>query len=296
MAFFLFVDESGQDRRASPYEVLAGVAIEDSRLWSLITAIHAAEDDFFGERISGVDMEFKAKKLLKSKTFRLAAQQASIPAEERRALAQACLVEGRAASREGRQAVVTKARLTALAQAKLSFVERVLELCAQHQVRLFASIVDRDAPRPEGDFLRKDYAYLFERFFYFLDDRGAYQQGVVVFDKLERSRSHILVDQMARYFLDTAKGRMRASRIVPEPFFVHSNLTTLIQVADLVAYLVAWGVRVGGLSRPARGELEGLAEAVCELRYRAERERGGQPFAIWSFAIIDDLRPREERP
>ena len=29
MAFFLFIDESGQDRRNSPYEVLAGVAVED---------------------------------------------------------------------------------------------------------------------------------------------------------------------------------------------------------------------------------------------------------------------------
>ena len=29
MAYFLFIDESGQDHRDSPYEVLAGVAIED---------------------------------------------------------------------------------------------------------------------------------------------------------------------------------------------------------------------------------------------------------------------------
>jgi uncharacterized protein DUF3800 len=29
MAWFLFIDESGQDHREAPYEVLAGVAIED---------------------------------------------------------------------------------------------------------------------------------------------------------------------------------------------------------------------------------------------------------------------------
>ena len=32
MAYFLFVDESGQDHRESPCEVLAGVAVEDRDL------------------------------------------------------------------------------------------------------------------------------------------------------------------------------------------------------------------------------------------------------------------------
>lgn len=294
MAVFLFVDESGQDRRESPYEVLAGVAIEDSRLWSLITAIHTAEEQIFAERISRLDMELKAKKLLKRKTFRHAQAMAPLPANERRQLAHDCLSEGRAAKAEGRQMQVTRRMLAGLSQAKLAFVERVFELCGQHQVRFFASIVDRDAPRPEGDFLRKDYAYLFERFFYFLEEQGS-QQGVVVFDELDRSQSHILVDQMARYFIETATGRMRASRIVPEPFFVHSDLTTLVQVADLVAYIVAWGVRVHSMTRPARAELANLAAAVCQLRYHAQRERDGQAFGVWSFAIIDDLRPRDER-
>jgi len=36
MAYFMFVDESGQDHRDSPYEVLAGVAVHDTKLWDLI--------------------------------------------------------------------------------------------------------------------------------------------------------------------------------------------------------------------------------------------------------------------
>jgi len=32
MAWFLFIDESGQDHGASPYEVLAGIAISDEAL------------------------------------------------------------------------------------------------------------------------------------------------------------------------------------------------------------------------------------------------------------------------
>ena len=68
--------------------------------------------------------------------------------------------------------------------------------------------------------LRKDYAYLFERFNYFLEDHEALSLGVIVFDELEKSRSHILVDQMANYFKRTMKGRQRASQVIPEPFFV----------------------------------------------------------------------------
>lgn len=77
--------------------------------------------------------------------------------------------------------------------------------------------------------------------------------------------------------------------------FVHSDLTTVVQVADIVAYVIAWGVRVGGMGRPARHELRELARMVCSIRHRASRDRGGDEFYVWSFAVIDDLRPRNER-
>ena len=43
MAWFLFIDESGHDRSKSPYEVLAGVAIQDHAVREVITRLHAAE-------------------------------------------------------------------------------------------------------------------------------------------------------------------------------------------------------------------------------------------------------------
>lgn len=294
MSYLFFVDESGHDLTLSPYAVLAAVAVQDSRVWNLITAIRGAEEEFFLERISRDGLELKAKKLLKTKTFRLAGQLPAIPQEDRSRLAHACLEEGRAAVREERPSRHTREQLTALAQAKLAFVGRVLELCAQHQAKAFASVVDRDAPKQAGNFLRKDYSYLFERIFCFLDERPDHHQGLVVFDELERSQSHLLVDQMARYFKETATGRMRASRIVPEPFFVHSDLTSMIQVADLLAYVIAWGVRVGTMRRPARAELAGLAEAAMELRYFRPAV-DGRAYPIYGFAIIDDLRPRDEK-
>lgn len=287
MAHFLFIDESGHDRRESPYEVLAGVAVEDRDLWNLIQALRAAELDHFGIRYTADRGELKAKKLLNAKTFRLAAQLPPIPPGERSEYARQCLENGSEAGR---------LQLTGLAQAKIAYVETALEICSRFRCRAFASIVARHAPRtPNAAVLRKDYAYLFERYFYFLEDAGADALGLVVFDELERVQSHILVEQMNRYFQDTWTGRTRASRVIPEPFFVHSELTTGVQLADLIAYLLSWGFRIPGMDEPARVELKPLVERACNLRHRAIRDKMGNPqFVIWSYAVINDLRARDE--
>jgi len=288
MAHLLFVDESGQDRRASPYEVLAGVAVRDSDLWPLIKEVHQLEFEFFGGRYSGGGRELKAKNFLKAKAYRQAASCEPLDPEERCRLARACLDNGNGAGPRMQ---------AALAQAKLGFVEAVLQSCAVARVRVFGTMVPQSAPRPTSPGLRKDYAYLFERFSYFLeDDVGGDQQGIVVFDELERSRSHLLVDQMRKYFIETRKGQRRAAWIIPEPFFVHSDLTTGVQVADLVAYIISWNFRFSRAVLPARSELEPLGRIVSDMRYLAVREHDGNPdFSIWSVVHIDDLRPRTEQ-
>ena len=288
MAYILFIDESGQDHRDSPYEVLAGLAVEDRDLWNLILAVREAELRLFGTRYTAGDGELKAKRLLKSKTYRLANQLEPIPSEERTILARKCIEAGSTASRR---------ELTALAQAKLAYVHEALELCARFRCKVFASIVDQTSPAVDTKVhLRKDYAYLFERFFYFLEDIDPAIQGLVVFDELEHSRSHLLIDQMHRYFQRTEKGRYRAAQVIPEPFFVHSELTTGIQLADLIAYLISWGFRTKEMGRARREELDNFVEQVSQMRHRTTREVGDNPnFAIWSFAIIHDLRVPEER-
>jgi len=186
-------------------------------------------------------------------------------------------------------------QLTALAQAKLAFVRKVLVLCAQHGCRTFASIVDRDAPRPAGTFLRKDYAFLFGSFYQYMQEQPPHQHGLIVFDEREKIESYLLVEQMDKYF-NTARGRLYASRIVPEPFFVHSDLTSMVQVADLVAYIIAWAVRLPHkMTRPGRSEMNDMAKAVCAIRHRAMVEKDGAPFHTWSFSFIDDLRPLAEQ-
>lgn len=67
MAYLLFLDESGHDLKDSPYEVLAGVAVEDRDLWNLICAVQQSEETHFGQRYADVEREMKAKRLLKRK-------------------------------------------------------------------------------------------------------------------------------------------------------------------------------------------------------------------------------------
>jgi hypothetical protein len=290
LSWLLFLDESGQDGRACPYEVLAGIAIEERQLWGLICRVQDAEIQFFGQRISDSALEFKGRKLLKKKVYKHAAQMPPFPPEERTALAKSCLIKGID------HFTPTRQELTALAQAKLAFVEHLLMLCSEHQAKALGSIVAGAAPRTDSDFLRKDYSYLFERYHSFLDAQPGDTRGLVVFDELEKSQCHILIEQMSRYFRQTRRGRMRAGKIIPEPFFVHSHLTTAIQLADLIAYITAWGLRLNGMNLTSRAELQGFVQQIKQLQSVTQTlGQDGQTYSLFGFKYIDDLRPFEDR-
>ncbi len=289
LGWFLFLDESGQDGRNSPYEVLAGLAIEDRQLWKLIQALKCAQDECFGLRLfDAYGAEAKGQKLLKKKVFKHAAQKSALPPAMRRDLAHRALTDG---------ANVGGDQLTALAQAKLVYVEKAFDLCLQHSATAFASIIPHDIVRAEYDFLRKDYAFLFERFHHFLSTRpGSLKpMGTVVFDEVEKQESQRLLAQMEKYFLHTNKGRRRSELIIPEPLFVHSDLTTMIQMADLIAYIVSWGVRLSGvrpMNEPRREELDQFARQVCQLRYHFIGPKGGR---VWGFTVVSGLKAADGR-
>ena len=279
MAFFLFIDESGHDHHDSPYEVLAGIAIEDKNLWSFIQSAHQLEIACFGRTYREGGGEIKARTFLKRKTFRLADQLPPISSWKRTALAKRALDSG---------ASITKLELTALAQAKLDYVGKLLELCQRFKFRVFASIICDEASIPvENNMLRKDYVYLFERFYYFLEDRPDLPKGIVVFDESDKTASHLLLGQMDKYFKKTAKGRYRSGLIIPEPFFVHSDLTTGIQVVDFVAYIMSWNFRVGKLNKVPREELSKYLDLIKALRYKAIRVVANKmEYVIWSVAVV----------
>ncbi|MBY0407185.1 MAG: DUF3800 domain-containing protein [Rickettsiales bacterium] len=176
MAYFLFIDESGHDRKASPYEVLAGVAIQDHDLWNLINALHDAELKHFGRRYSLGTKELKGSNILDKGTFRQSEFNASIRNDEIPTLAKALLDDG--ANGDIKQ-------IKALALAKLAYVQELFNICSRFRCKAFASIVEKTAQGTNSGGLRKDYAYLFERFFYFLEDIKRDEQGIIVFDELE---------------------------------------------------------------------------------------------------------------
>lgn len=281
MAYFFFIDESGTDRQDSLYEVLCGVAIKDTDLWNIITQLKNLEEQLLGTRYSGSEREIKGKKFLKRKVFKQAELVEPIPEAERALLSKECIENGAAASLR---------QIAALAQSKLDYVKRLLELCAQFRIKVFASISSepiRDTDDETQGLLRRDYVYTFERIYYYLEDKKTDDQGIIVFDELEKSQSHILVSQLENYFKRTSKGRQRSGLVIPEPFFVHSDLTTGIQIADLIAYVISWGLRLKGMKKPARQELDEFVDLIKPLRYRTTREIGTiSDMEVWSVTYV----------
>jgi hypothetical protein len=232
-----------------------------------------------------VQDEIKAKKFLKTKVFRLAAQKqlTHLTALQRAEAAKACLLKGASATQD---------ELTAIAQAKLAYVEQVLALCSKYGCKVFATILLDKPERNEltDSYLRRDYIYLFERFFYFLEDSETKQQGLVVFDELDKPGSFTIITQMDRYFKNTAKGIQRASLVIPEPFFVHSDLTTGIQIADLIAYIISWGLRLKEMEKANRPELSRLVQLVKRMCYVTERVFDSKRQKTSSITVVQNKK------
>lgn len=294
MLFFL--DESGTDHKEAPYEVLASVAIPNGSLWPLIRAVRGCEVDHFGATLSSLGIEFKGDRLLKRKVFRLATQSTAIPKADRTPLAGSFLLKGKLMQLGKDTEPFVRDEYTAYGQACLSFVDSLAEILRQHSCKVFAAIVSPDAPQPSTDYLRRDYAFLFERFYYSLEDLGATDTGLLVFDEYERSSCKRLIDRMARYFTETATGRLRSTIIVPEPFFVHSDLTTATRIADVAAYALNWGFRLPSMTKPVRQELVQRGKQFASIQYRGTRkDASGTDWNVYGIFYLDDLRPRVER-
>jgi hypothetical protein len=199
--------------------------------------------------------------------------------------------------KSGQAVTPNRHEFTAYGQAALAFVEELYALCGQFGVRTFASIVSCEAVRPANDLLPKDYVYLFERLFYYLEDISPNEMGLIVFDELEKTLCRRLLGRMEAYFLRSYKGRMRSSRIIPEPFFVHSDLTTAIQLADIVAYSLNWGLRLHRMTQPIRQEMKPFGQMAFDLRYIGQRPDPDelQVRPMYGVFYLDDLRPRNER-
>lgn len=275
--------------------MLAGAVIEQAQLWNLVKSVRAAEKGCFGDYLRNLlERETKTKQLLKRKRFQSAERPVEISSDDLASLAHFCLLKGKNARQRGEDVSGTSEReLVAYSRQVLQFVHEVLDIAARHRVRFVASVIDACAPASErAHWLGKDMLCLMERYYRILQKQSGGHHGLIVCDELEKSKAKRLVQRMARYFLGHPTGSNYSSLIVPEPFFVHSELTTGILLADLAAYLISWGWRLPQMEEPAREELSPYVEKLEELRfddwYPRQDEAGLQ--IVHGFRYLTDMR------
>jgi len=256
MSWFLFLDESGHDHRNAPYEVTGGIALNITELWRFTQCVQALELRCFGCRLRSFGTEIKGHRLLDKDRFRWAAQMPPLDEQGMRAAVISFLRKGR---ERYAPSGPTRLEFTAYGQASLAFVDGVFDLLRDHGALVFAAAIPRGARRPDNlraeIFLRKDFVFLAERYYYHLygtDDRGIY-----VMDETQEQEDWEFYRQLERYFLRTAKGQERSDRVIPCPFLVRSHMSYPVQVADVVVYVLNHGFRIAdrGMDAPVRDEI-----------------------------------------
>ena len=287
MAWLFFIDESGHDHKAMPYEVRGGFAIHVSRLWPFIQDMQRLEVDCFGCRLHEYGKEIKGSTLIDRKRFRFAGQGDPFPDSDRRRLCRSFLTKGREGGDTRRD------EFTAYGQACLRMVQETFGLLRKHQAVVIATAIPRGVAKPADyeldQYLRKDLVFLLERFFYFLE--GKQEHGVLVMDETEKRQDRRFVASMERYFTRTYPGRYRTAWIVPTPFFVSSDMTSAVQAADLCIYCINWGFRLPrlGMNAERREEIAAMFWSdLADLQFRGQGYRDGRVFDTYGIAYVPD--------
>lgn len=288
MSWLFFLDESGHDHKVMPYEVRGGVAIHVSQLWPFIRAMQRLELDCFGCQLGLYKKEIKGSNLLDRKRFRLANQDARMSPEERRKHCRSFLTKGL------ERQTPTRNEFTAYGQACLEMASGMFQLLCDHKAVLMAAAIPRDVKRPATteaeEYLRKDHVFLFERYFYLLDEKR--EHGIVVMDEVDKTEDRRFVRRMERYFTKTNKGRYRTTWIVPTPFFVSSDMTYAVQAADLCIYCVNWGFRlelIGMDAAERRIEIaDGFGAWLSRLQFRGQAYVDGQVYQSFGICFVSD--------
>jgi len=227
----------------------------------------------FGQRL----VEFKGSKLLSKKKFEWAARETEFPDERRRDLVRKFLENKERAKVD---------QYTAYGQACLKMAQGIVKFLVDMDAVVFVVSIPCQARRPANsryqDFLRKDQVFLFERFYYFLEEKN--EHGVIVMDETERIQDNRFVVQMEKYFSKTENGRKRACLVVPTPLFVSSHSAIAVQAADLCIYAINWGFRLPnrGMDAQTRPEIADMFGAgLNRLQYKKQdHDQGFETFGI----------------
>ena len=276
MSWSLFLDELADDRGKNPYRVVAGLAIEDRHIWPLTIKINDANLHYFGRHLRSPNSSYvKADDLLSSDIFMDSQNDLALTASERIILAHSAISDSD----------VNHHHRIALAQAKISYCTFIINLIRDYNVRAFAILAPFNTNViPVTNQLRRDYTFLLERFFYFVNDQVPPSMGYMICSDLNKYT--ISLSSIADYFLKTTKGKTRALSIMPEPLFARGRVNALFQATSLLAYILSWGFRTPIMNAPIRTELAEFTAIFRSMRYLHTASDGKKD---WSFKYISEL-------
>lgn len=219
--------------------------------------------------------------------FKWANQGDRMDGDERRAACRAFITKGL------QKIPPKKHEFTGYGQACIEMVSGLFESLHNHEAVLFAVTIPCDAEQsPHGDseaILRKDHVFLFERYFYLLQEKKKF--GLLGMDETERIQDTRFIRRMENYFTKTHNGRIRTQWIVPSPFFVSSDLVYPIQAADICCYCINWGFRLPktGMNAPVRMEIFELSSQwLLSLQYNCEIDREGEKYKTYGIVHVPD--------
>jgi hypothetical protein len=124
----------------------------------------------------------------------------------------------------------------------IDYTNEVLRICRQQSGVIFAII----EPRPNQEsfealnqlLLPKSFKYLFERINKYCICVNSDEKGIMIFDSQDMRKNEVLSRKISNFFY-RSRAALDINNIIPEPYFVSSNICYGIQLADLAAYIVA---------------------------------------------------------
>lgn len=285
MSYLLFMDESGH-HGGDGYEVRGGIALPASHGWRFTRRMRGLEGRCFGDLLSNHGTELKAVKLCERARLKKARSRPNFPDDERQRLCREYLGQAR------NGIAPTYSHAVAYAQAGVMFVSKLLELVKEERGFAFASIVPAKHQKPptsiSRNYVRRDIAYLMERFYYFLEEKE--EDGILVLDETDRTDDRRFLQRLERYFSSHETGKAHCRCILPTPLFTESNMSYPVQAADVVCYLVSQGFRVPSMTLPARGDLKpGWLKLLEALRYQSVRTtKTGDMLTLHSLVYVHE--------
>lgn len=255
-----------------PYEVRGGICVHSKKIAALINDIENLEQRIFGCKLYEFQTEIKGSKLLNAEKFRWANQGELLSDEERQKGCRRFLT----AHLEHRSPV--KNDFTAYGQACLMMADEILNILLKHKVKIIASCIKRGVQKPKDfkfeHFLRKDHCYLLERFAFLLKKHK--EDGIIIMDQVEKSIDKKFSRQIKSFLSYSSFGAKLRPHIIPEPLFVESDVSSLIQIADICIYIINIGYRKSkSMEEPARKEVqEKFEDKIARLEFHCYQKKG----------------------